>query len=61
MALEKHPELRAEAERSAAHMKKFHDHPKYEVFYEVQPLLDWLKKLDHPTILPLEFSHVPRL
>ena len=54
MAVNRHPELGAEAERTAARLKRFHDHPKYEVFYEVQPLLDWLKGLDSPATLTLE-------
>ena len=54
MAVDRHPELGAEAERTAARLKRFHDHPKYEVFYEVQPLLDWLKGLDYPATLTLE-------
>ena len=45
IATEKYPELAKEAARTAARLKSFHEHPKYEVFYQIKPLLDWLKGL----------------
>ena len=45
VAADTHPELTKEARRTAARLKRFHEHPKYEVFYEIKPLLDWLKGL----------------
>ena len=53
VVVDKHPDLSVEAARTAARLKRFHDHPKYEVFYEIKPLLDWLKGLGPPADLPL--------
>ena len=49
VAAEKHPELTKEAARTAAGLKRFHEHPRYEVFYEIKPLhLLHLLHLLHP-------------
>jgi len=39
-AVDKYPELADEAARTAARLKRFHSHPRYQVFYEIKPLLD---------------------
>ena len=54
IATEEYPELTEEAARTAAHLKRFHEHPKYEVFYEIKPLLDWIKGLCPPAEFPLD-------
>ena len=53
IAAEKHPELTEEAARTTAGLKQFDKHPKYEVFYEIKPLLDWPKGLGPLEELPL--------
>ena len=40
-AVDRYPALAGEAVRTAARLKRFHSHPRYQVFYEIQPLLDW--------------------
>ena len=54
LAVDKHPELGAEAARTAASLEKFHDNPRYAVFCDIQPLLEWLKGLSHPADLTLD-------
>ena len=46
--------LAAEEERKAARLRRFHSHPRYQVFYEIQPLLEWFKGLGAPSGLPLD-------
>ena len=45
VTVDKYPELTEEAARTTAHLKRFHEHPRYELFYEIKPLLNWLKGL----------------
>ena len=53
-AVSKHPELSDEAARTAARLKRFHSHPRYQVVYEIKPLLEWLKSLGKPDTLSLD-------
>ena len=53
-AVDKCPAFADEAERTAARLKRFHNHPKYQVCYEIVPLLDWLKGLGSPSDLPID-------
>ena len=53
-AVDKYPALADEAARTAARLNRFHSHPRYQVFYEIKPLLDWLKGLSEPSTLSLD-------
>ena len=53
-AVDKCPAVADEGARTAARLKRFHSHPRYHVFYEIQPLLDWLKRLGSPSDLPID-------
>ena len=53
-AVSKHPELSDEVARTAARLERYHSHPRYQVFYEIRPLLEWLKSLGKPDTLNLD-------
>ena len=53
-AVSRHPELSDEVAITARRLERFHSHPKYQVFYEIRPLLDWLKSLGKPDTLSID-------
>ena len=53
-AVSGHPELSEEVAKTAKRLERFHSHPKYQVFYEIRPLLDWLKGLGKPDTLSID-------